>query len=329
MVSTIIYFMGGILAALYTWYRISTKRSYQGIRDITGKTVPIAEPYFLIGSSLSLFSNKILDFLVDTCKKLGKNYIFFAAHIPIFVTSDPEIIKEILYMQHQNFNKGDSIDVITPLFGNKNIFITEGEEWKRQRKIMAPAFRATTIHSMVPTITRVCNKLKNKWDQLLKENNSAFINISTESTRFTLDVISAVAFSDQDVGDELINAFNTSIKALIKVQMLSFIPFVKYLPNSIKMPSAIRSANEIFEKWVKKVIKIAEEEPNSEKSKYCLTHLLLAARDEDTGESLSFQEIRDNIALFFFAGHETTATLITYGLYYLTQNMEVQKKTST
>lgn len=230
--------------------------------------------------------------------------------------SDPSMIKEALMQKQYSFKKGQITKILGFFFGYKSLLMVEREEWKVQRKIIAPAFRTTTIQQLLPAIQSECEKII--------ENLKGTVDVTREVTKYTLNVITTVAFNGLDTGEEVNSAFREGIKTLFNNIAFFVVPVLNLLPDRIKGGPKMDSYKAVFNKWVDKVVesvtdKSADQTPN-------LTKLLVHARDEDSGQGLSYEEIVDNIKIFYFAGHETTATLLTYAFYFLTKYQEVYKK---
>jgi len=119
-------------------------------------------------------------------------------------------------------------------------------------------------------------------------------------------------------------AFREGTKYFIRNIVYFVVPILNLLPYRMKGGQKLDSYKAVFNKWVDKVIESVTN--TSTDQTINLTKLLVHARDEDSGHALSYEEITDNIKIFYFAGHETTATLLTYAFYYLAKYQEVYKK---
>jgi len=311
MIQIIVLSITSASLAVYLLYKRYDNNVYKKIRNInTNELVPKA-PYII--SLASIRDRKILRDRVIT---YGNIYYFYLTGLPTLVVADPLIIKEILIQKQYQFVKGGFFEILGSLFGLKNLVFAEGEEWKTQRKIIAPAFRATTIQQLLPEIQAVCEKCI--------KNLNGTVDFTQAVTKYTLNVITAVAFNGLDAEDEINNSFREGIRVLFKYILFYTVPILKLIPNSMKGKAKIEAFAAVFNKWVYKVIESVTNKP-ADQSYPNFTKLLVNARD-DSGNALSSQEIIDNIKIFYFAGHETTATLLTYAFYYMTKYPEVNKK---
>jgi len=135
--------------------------------------------------------------------------------------------------------------------------LAEGEEWKNQRKIISPAFRNTTIQQLLPIIQKSCEEIMNTISELTKDS-SATINITKFITKYTINVITAVAFNNINAEDEILKAFLEGVKINRKIALWNLLPFIRILPDWMKGSSYIEYYKNIFTKWIQKVTEPGE-----------------------------------------------------------------------
>jgi len=113
-------------------------------------------------------------------------------------------------------------------------------------------------------------------------------------------------------------------ETLIKKFIILALPFSKYLPALITGDNIFAKFRETFTKWTNKVIETTSN--TTEKTIPSLINLLVHAKDEETNTSLTYQQIVDNVKIFYLAGHETTSSLVTVTFYQLLRHPEIIKK---
>lgn len=113
-------------------------------------------------------------------------------------------------------------------------------------------------------------------------------------------------------------------ETLIKKFVILALPFSKYLPALITGDNIFAKFRETFTKWTNKVIETTSN--TTEKTIPSLINLLVHAKDEETNTSLTYQQIVDNVKIFYLAGHETTSSLVTVTFYQLLRHPEIIKK---
>jgi len=111
---------------------------------------------------------------------------------------------------------------------------------------------------------------------------------------------------------------------MISKFVINLLPFAKYLPGWINGNNVFTTFRETFSKWANKVLETTKN--NYSRCTPSLINLLTNSKDEDNNTSLTYEQIIDNTKVFYIAGHETTATLITVTFYYLLRNLKIIKK---
>jgi len=147
--------------------------------------------------------------------------------------------------------------------------------------------------------------------------------VNEDSRDFTLRVITAVAFNNIDATDEINKSFNEVSEAIVNKFVINALPLGKYLPAWITGDKIFTRYKETFKKWTSAVIEATSNTQNAIPS---LINLLVHSKDEETNTSLTYQQIIDNIKIFYLAGHETTSSLLTVTFYQLLRHPEIIKK---
>ncbi len=107
-------------------------------------------------------------------------------HDPSFVISRPEYIKHILLTNHENYNKGVGFERVKMLLGN-GIIVSNGEEWRRQRTMMQPAFSRANVTRLAEPIRDINLALRNQWAPLAARGDA--LDVTTAMSQLGLEVI--------------------------------------------------------------------------------------------------------------------------------------------
>ena len=231
------------------------------------------------------------------------------------IVSDPAGVRRVLVENAANYPKAAfDLRFFTVLFGG-GLLGSDGETWRRHRRVMAPAFDPRSVAAYGPAMVATAQTFVERWDAL---PDGAPIDMAEEMTDLTLQVISRTVFST-DSG-EIIGlvggALTRGLEAIANANLLDLLPVVgemrmrgrerRLARDSVGLDAAVarlvdaRAAN-------------LQSAPND------LLTRLAAARDLDTGAGLSPKEIRDEIITIFMAGHETTANTLSWIWYLLAQ----------
>lgn len=243
--------------------------------------------------------------------RLGAQYLYIASH--------PDYIKHILQDNNRGYSKDTRVMSILRLFSGENIFTAEGEFWFHRRRLMQPAFHRQHIASFGTVMAGSAQGMLARWEAMPAGQR---FDLSDEMRRVTLTIVGRTLFSvdlSNDT-DQLGKAFTfTSEDILFRVQH----PF--YFPLRFPTPRN-RRAKRTRETVTAVIQRIIRERAESGDTKNDLLSLLMNMKDEETGEGLTEEELGREITTMVFAGHETTATTLTWAWYLLSQSPEAEAK---
>ncbi|MGB1318906.1 MAG: cytochrome P450, partial [Flavobacteriales bacterium] len=288
------------------------------------KTPPEAKGGWPIGSA-RLFAEDPIGFYEKHIPELGDifklNSIFFR-FMPDFdsllVLSNPEMVKYVMQTNNKNYVKSRAYIILKVLLG-EGLLTSEGEFWRKQRRLMQPAFHRDRLASFVKIKADAGQALVNKWSKL---ENGTEVDVSTDMMEMTLDIVCKAMFSS-DVGDAMDvvhKEFDKANENLIKRVTNPFpLPFWFPLPS-------IREEKRGYDAIKQVVADIIAKRRNSTDEYDDLLAMLMEVEDADTHEKMSNQQIQDEVITIFLAGHETTAVALTWLMHCLDENPEVEAK---
>ncbi|HEX2652092.1 MAG TPA: cytochrome P450 [Xanthobacteraceae bacterium] len=238
-----------------------------------------------------------------------------------FIVNDPAAIKRILIDNAANYTKTEMTrQFLEPVLG-KGLVTSEGEIWRRHRRIMAPSFDFRSLISYAPIMTDVADKLSEKWNATA---DGSIVDVATEMMQATLTIISRTMFSSDSEGIvHIVERAVVGYQTEVRPRLLDVLGLSYFLPRP-RASKATRAAFKELDEIINRLI--AERVRNPDFGAKDLLARLVAARDEETGGGMTAQEIRDQIITIFMAGHETTALALTWTWYLLSQHpLEEQK----
>jgi cytochrome P450 len=237
------------------------------------------------------------------------------------VVSDPAGVKRILLDNVANYPKTpDDKPFLSAAFGD-GLLTLDGEKWRAHRRLMSPPFDHRSIVSYAPGMVEATAGFLEEWD---RKGPGAEIDIADAMTALTLKIISRAMFSadSEQIGDLLGSTFQRGLAAM-NFGLLDILPVI----GPIRMRGQIANIRKIFSgldavmyKLIQERVKAGDDGAND------LLGRLVAARDADTGLALTDQEVRDEMVIIFFAGHETTAVTMTFAFYLLAQRRAEEAK---
>ncbi len=239
--------------------------------------------------------------------------------LAVWVTG-PDLIERILLRDADLFPKTPlERQVFGPALG-RGILTSEGEAWRWQRKIAAPAFRYSELLAYVPAMARAGEAQLARWRG---RGPAKPAQIDVDMTDTTFEVISNTILAGCDAREGAMikqagREFLDPISWSIAYAMLRLPPWAWH-PGKRRMLAAAETVRE----GVRQVLRRRRREGGGGDD---LLGRLLAARHPETGEPLPDEALVDNLATFLAAGHETTAKALTWTLYLLARAPALQER---
>ena len=264
-----------------------------------------------IGSIIE-YSQKPLEFSTRCAHEYGDVVFLSLGPIRMYLFNHPSLIEEVLSKQNQNFIKDISYRVLKGVFGD-GLLLSDGELWKRHRRLMQSAFNSDRIATYASTIVADTAQMLTKWQP------GKIRDVHQEMSQLTVKVITQAMFG-VDVTEtalEIGEALDTIMLNYFHQAETSFL-LPTWLPTSSnrKAHQATKRLNEIVYAIIDQRRKVPKDD---------LLSKMLQVQDED-GSQLTHQELRDEVMTLLLAGHETTANALTWTLMLLAQNPEAEAK---
>ncbi|KAI5076562.1 hypothetical protein GOP47_0008627 [Adiantum capillus-veneris] len=268
-------------------------------------------------------------------KTYGDYFVFWFGFQARYVLKDPEQAKELLTIKSEHFGKTTRRPDANDLIGN-GLLVLNGEKWAQHRHIVNSAFFVEKLKAMALVMVDLTNVMMKNWESCIKRNES--IDVAREFKILTADIIAHTAFGSSFAEGKLVFEMQDKQQLLFsKLMSAPYIPGYRFLPtpknryrNNLKT-----RIHEVLGQIIQKreaLIEAVRGDHDVLGSMYGndLLGLMLAAnRGELQGNQRSFtmglDELIDECKTFFFAGHETTATLLTFMFLLLAAHQEWQE----
>ena len=232
-----------------------------------------------------------------------------------YMINDPVLIKRVLKERPDDFPKSDRIGAgLRPLLGN-SVFLTNGETWKRQRRIIDPSFEGGRLRDTFPAMWAAGEASVARMTTLADGTPH---EIEAETSHAAADVIFRTLFSipiEDEIAGRVFEEFRSYQRTQPILNLAAFIRGPKWMPRFFKSETkqtakAIRTL--ITDLTAARLNAItAGTAPND------LATKIMTTADPETGEIFSVEEMVDQVAIFFLAGHETSASALAWTLYLL------------
>ncbi|HEB9272671.1 MULTISPECIES: cytochrome P450 [Campylobacter] len=284
------------------------------------------KPYKNKASTLLTFLLKRrswLDGLYERSYKMQTGYVKMP-NFDLYVINDTKEVKRMMVDEVREFPKSAFLhELLSPLLG-ESIFTTNGEVWKKQRELLRPSFEMTRINKVFNLMSEA---VADMMDRFSKYPNHAVIEVDEAMTFITADVIFRTIMSsklDEEKGKKILNAFVTFQEQSVHTAMRRMFRFPKWLSYVLGDRKRAK-AGDVIRQVLSDIIKPRYDTADNAEFEDILGSLLLVV-DADTNKRFSFEEILDQVAMLFLAGHETTASSLTWTLYLLSLYPKEQEK---
>jgi cytochrome P450 len=234
-----------------------------------------------------------------------------------YLLNHPDHFKHVLQMNNRNYHKGANLRMVKNLLG-EGLFISEDDFWRRQRRLVQPAFHHQRLAMMSDIMVKAALAMGESWQSAAKSGQ--VLDISRDMRHVTLQIIVQTMFSSAvgDDGDIVGQSLEKAFEYIARSLWLSWLPD-RLIPGHRQYQQSIEALNKI-------VYRLLDERRKSSQDYGDLLTMLLQVRDEETGEGMTDKQVRDEVLTIFIAGHETTATTMSWIWHLIAQHPEVEQR---
>lgn len=240
-----------------------------------------------------------------------------------YLLNQPDLVKTVLKDRPMDFPKSDRIgEGLRPLLG-ASVFLTNGETWQRQRRIIDPAFEGGRLRETYPAMWEAAQAALAR----LTVRAGQEVEIEEITSHAAADVIFRTLFSipiEDDIAQEVFHEFRAYQRTQPILNLAAFIPVPRWMPRFFRRDTkaAARRIRGLITKLTedRQAAIAAGEAPDD------LATKIMTTRDPETGQTFSAQEMVDQVAIFFLAGHETSASALGWALYLMATHPDWQDK---
>ena len=278
-------------------------------KEIPGSKITI--PVF----NILYFRKNPTKYLQDLSNKYGDLIKFKLGRQLILILNHPDLIKDVFVTNHHKFIKSKGLQLAKVVLG-EGLLTSEHELHARQRKMIQPSFSAKKIAYYCEIMTDITDKYQNN----LQDNTE--VDLTKEMMSLTLSIVCKALFDSQVESDR--DQIQESLTTLVKMFDEVTNPLYYILKNSpLPKYKKFIQAKEFLDQIILKMIN--ERRGNSE-NRNDLLSFMLNAQDEDDKKGMSDKQLMDEAITLFLAGHETTANLLSWTFYLISQNPKVEAK---
>lgn len=276
------------------------------------QTLPGPRGMPIFGSIFDVWRDP-LGFLLRGARDHGDVVRFRFGPYDYLLLNDPEVVRHVLVENARAYRKSKSYDALRLVLGN-GLVTSEGEFWRRQRKLAQPAFHKKRMVSFAEIMARTTEEMLSTWTE-------GTFDLHEEMMALTLRIVGRALFGVDLAGEA--RAIGEAVSVGIKHAN-------DYAESIVKVPPWVPTlANVRFQRAVKvldaMVMGIIAERRKKPDLGDDLLAMLMSARDDD-GHGMTDRQLRDEVMTLVLAGHETTANALSWTFSLLSTHVQVDRQ---
>jgi cytochrome P450 len=273
----------------------------------------------LIGNLIT-FRRDVLGLLLESRRRFGDVVRFRLGPHVIHLVAHPEHIKHVLLTNQHNYNKDTRSSAKIRDVTGEGLLTSSGDAWLRQRRLSQPVFQAQRLTAFVGIMTDATAVMLRRWRADYKPGKP--LDIASEMMRLTCSIVTrALLGADLSADLGAIEDAATLVMAHTYRRLETLVDLPPRWPNSRnrRFRRALRSLDGI----VYRILQEREQRPADGGN---LLSLLLHQRDEENGQGMTAEQLRNELITLLLAGHETTANALTWTWYLLSRHPGVARQ---
>ena len=235
-----------------------------------------------------------------------------------YMVNDPALVARVLTERPDDFPKSNRIrEGLLPLLGN-SVFVTNGEVWKRQRRIIDPAFEGGRLRDTFPAMLAAAQAA-------VVRLAPGEVEVEEAMSHAAADVIFRTLFSipiENEVAASVFHEFRAYQRTQPILNLAAFLPLPRWVPRLHR--SATRRSAAVIRGLIAQLTEDRAAQIAAGTAPDDLATKIMTTADPLTGERFQPAEMVDQVAIFFLAGHETSASALAWALYLLALDPQAQ-----
>jgi cytochrome P450 len=241
-----------------------------------------------------------------------------------YMINDPSLIRRVLNERPDDFPKSDRIGAgLRPLLG-ESVFLTNGDIWKRQRRIIDPSFEGGRLRDTFPAMWAAGEAAVARVAAIA---DGSPVDIEPETSHAAADVIFRTLFSipiEHRLAAQVFAAFKAHQRIQPILNLAAFIPGPAWMPRFFRPET--KSTAKLIRRLIGQLVSERLVAIGAGTAPDDLATKIMTTTDPLTGDSFDQTEMVDQVAIFFLAGHETSASALAWTLYLLATHPEWQTR---
>jgi cytochrome P450 len=245
-----------------------------------------------------------------------------------YAITHPDAVHYVLQEHNRNYQRNRFVNDLIKRYLGKGLFTLDGESWLSRRRLMQPAFHRHRLQGLATLMTTATETMLAEW---ARQPATTPLAIDQEMMKVTLQIAGQALFSvdllgdAKKVGDAFVETTGYTSK---RMQTPFLLPRFVPTPENRRFQQAVQTLDQTIYGMIRARRRLEErgQNPPGAAEAADLLAMLMAARDEESGAAMSDEQLRHEIALLIFAGHDTTANALTWAFYLLSHHPAEEAK---
>ena len=281
----------------------------------------------LITGNLAEFRADRLTFFTRCAREFGDVVPVRLLGRPVLIFNRPDLVEQVLVTHAKNFVKHFGLRLYKPILGN-GLVTSEGDFWRRQRKLSAPAFQGSRLPAYADAMVESTERMLTVWTREGGNASAGGIvrDVHADMMRLTLEIACRTLFGADACPDpEAVGRAMEEGLEGIAARFRLTVPLPSWLPtpSNLRLRRSMRTLHAVVNGLIEN--RRASLERSGGAGGDDLLAMLLASRDED-GSAMTAGQLLDEVLTLLLAGHETTALALSYALYLLARHPKAQSR---
>ena len=302
-----------------------TRAAPRQIKNLSG---PRGWP--LLGNMFQLKASRIHQDVEQWAREFGPLFRFRIGLRNVLVVSDHELLAAAMRDRPDGFRRSPrTVIVATELGLPGGVFSAEGEDWRRQRRMVMASFAPSHVRAYFPSMAKVALRLRGRWQRAARAGEA--INLQADLMRFTVDTIAGLAFGKDintlESGEDVIQRHLDKVLPSIFRRAFTLVPYWRWfkLASDRELDRSVAVINSTIEEFVAQARQRLRDDPTlREQPRNLLEAMVVAADLPDSG--LGDAQVVGNVLTMLLAGEDTTANTLAWMVHLLKLNPSVLQR---
>ena len=292
--------------------------------------LPGPRPWPLVGNLFQVKRDRIHQNMEAWARQYGPLFQVTFARRRFLVVADHELVAAVMKDRPDGFRRNPLTSQVSTEMGLPlGVFSAEGDEWRRQRRMVMASFAPGHVRAYFPSLVKVTLRLQTRWQQAANEGRN--IPLQADLMRFTVDAIAGLAFGKDvntlQAGEDVIQRHLDKLLPNISRRALSIVPYWRWfkLRRDRELDASVAVIKATITDYVAQGRERLRQEPDlTEQPRNLLEAMITAADQPDSG--VTDKQVVGNVLTMLVAGEDTTANTLAWLLHLLFKNPKALKR---